>query len=66
MEIRIINSTDVAACPKQSLLPQHYHDDGTCKCAERDDAEAAVQAAQADLREAQDVLADAKRWLRST
>ena len=37
MEIRIINSRDVAACPITSLSPAHYRDDGTCKCRDEDE-----------------------------
>jgi hypothetical protein len=32
MKVQIIQSTDVAACPKGSLLPGHYRPDGTCFC----------------------------------
>jgi hypothetical protein len=32
MEVRVIKHSDIARCPKQSLLPSHYRDDGTCKC----------------------------------
>jgi hypothetical protein len=42
MEIRIVKSSDVAACPKTSLLPGHYRDDGSCRCDEREIAKAEV------------------------
>jgi hypothetical protein len=32
MDIKIIKHSDIANCPKRSLLPQHYRDDGTCLC----------------------------------
>jgi hypothetical protein len=32
MSIRIISTSDIARCPKHSLLPQHYRDDGSCLC----------------------------------
>jgi hypothetical protein len=35
MESKIIKHTDIANCPKQSLAPQHYRDDGTCLCQHR-------------------------------
>jgi hypothetical protein len=34
-EIKIIKHSDIANCPKQSLAPQHYRDDGTCLCQHR-------------------------------
>lgn len=34
---KIIRSSDIAACPKTSLLPGHYHADGVCRCARPDD-----------------------------
>lgn len=27
-----IKRSDVSRCPKGSLLPQHYNDDGSCRC----------------------------------
>lgn len=47
MEVRIVTSNDVAACPKMSLSPAHYHDDGSCRCDERADAQTEVAAARA-------------------
>jgi hypothetical protein len=35
MESKIIKHSDIANCPKQSLAPQHYRDDGTCLCQHR-------------------------------
>jgi len=35
METKIIKHSDIANCPKQSLAPQHYRDDGTCLCQHR-------------------------------
>lgn len=35
--VRVIRSTDVARCPKQSLAPSHYRDDGTCRCNEEEE-----------------------------
>jgi hypothetical protein len=29
-----ITLTDVLRCPRHSLLPDHYRDDGTCRCDE--------------------------------
>ena len=34
-ETKIIKHSDIAKCPKQSLLSQHYRDDGTCLCQHR-------------------------------
>jgi hypothetical protein len=28
----VISSTDIGRCPRRSLLPSHYEDDGTCLC----------------------------------
>jgi hypothetical protein len=47
MKVRILKSSDVAACPKTSLLPAHYRDDGTCRCDETAQAQAEVAAARA-------------------
>lgn len=33
-EIRVIRYSDIERCPKHSLLPQHYNDDGSCRCLE--------------------------------
>jgi len=48
MEIRIINSRDIVACPITSLSPAHYRDDGSCRC----DEVAEVAAAKAAFTEA--------------
>lgn len=37
MEIRIVNTADILKCPKMSLLPSHYRDDGTCKCIDEEE-----------------------------
>lgn len=31
---RVISSADIARCPARSLSMVHYHDDGTCLCAD--------------------------------
>jgi hypothetical protein len=51
MEIRIIKSSDVAACPITSLSVSHYRDDGSCRCT-ASTAEAEVAAAKAAFTEA--------------
>ena len=30
----VVKMSDIKACPKQSLLPSHYRDDGSCHCKE--------------------------------
>ncbi len=35
-EIKVITSTQIAACPKLSLSPSHYRNDGSCKCDDPD------------------------------
>lgn len=30
----VVTSEDIARCPIQSLKPEHYRDDGTCRCDE--------------------------------
>jgi hypothetical protein len=52
MEIRVINSRDIARCPKYSLHPAHFRDDGTCRCDERETARAEVERLRAELTEA--------------
>lgn len=32
VDIKIIKMSDIARCPKRSLLVQHYQEDGTCLC----------------------------------
>lgn len=32
---RIIRTSDIMRCPKHSLSPSHYRDDGTCECKPR-------------------------------
>jgi hypothetical protein len=32
MKQKIIRSDDIARCPRRSLLPGHYREDGTCLC----------------------------------
>jgi hypothetical protein len=51
MEIRIVTSSDVAACPITSLSASHYRNDGSCRCTEST-AEAEVAAAKAAFTEA--------------
>jgi hypothetical protein len=51
MEIRIVKSSDVAACPITSLSPAHYRNDGSCRC-EEVAAAAEVTAAKAAFTEA--------------
>jgi hypothetical protein len=36
MEIRILKQSDILKCKFGILLPEHYREDGSCKC---DDAE---------------------------
>jgi hypothetical protein len=33
-EIRIVSTADIDRCPRHSLLPSHYRDDGSCQCLE--------------------------------
>jgi hypothetical protein len=32
--VKVISAADIARCPKASLGPRHYRDDGTCYCDE--------------------------------
>lgn len=63
--VRVVRGSDVAACPKFSLLPAHYRDDGTCRCADRDLARARVDEARAALDKAHDELRDAQADVRN-
>lgn len=56
MDVRIISSSDVARCPKTSLSHDHYRDDGTCRCDEREACQAQVDQLWADLQEAREAL----------
>lgn len=32
MRAFVITMLDVSRCPKHSLAPSHYHEDGSCRC----------------------------------
>ena len=32
MKAKTVRNDQIANCPRRSLLPDHYRDDGTCKC----------------------------------
>lgn len=70
MTTRVVRSSDLQACPKRSLLPQHYRDDGTCRCNEREAAKLAVEKAQKEAIEGRErvdqQLREARAWLRAT
>lgn len=34
MKVKIVTRSQIGACPIRSLSPEHYRDDGTCKCDE--------------------------------
>ena len=34
MNIKIIKQSDILRCPKVILLPEHYREDGSCRCDE--------------------------------
>jgi len=53
MQTRTLTSSNIKRCPKTSLLPAHYRDDGTCRCDERAEA-------QADVVRLRDALAAAR------
>lgn len=59
VNVKTIRMSDVAACPKHSLLPAHFHADGSCRCADLDDAKAAVAAVDRDIAELDRLRADA-------
>jgi hypothetical protein len=31
-EVKVIQRSDIARCPRRSLLPGHYRADGSCRC----------------------------------
>lgn len=37
--VRVIKMSDIALCPSLILVPEHYRDDGSCRCDEEDDDE---------------------------
>ena len=59
MKVLVLTMSDIARCPKGSLLPDHYREDRTCRCDEREDVEAEVAAAKAEVARARARLADA-------
>lgn len=32
MKIKMLKQSDIAKCPFYIFVPEHYRDDGTCKC----------------------------------
>jgi hypothetical protein len=60
--VRVLSSSHICACPKMSLLPMHYRENGSCRCDERDAATQAVAVAKADVARARKVLRAAERW----
>ncbi len=30
--VKIIKQSDITACPHVIMMPEHYRDDGSCKC----------------------------------
>jgi hypothetical protein len=66
MEVRIITSRDLMNCPKSSLLPSHFRDDGTCRCDEREEAQRDIARAEAAARQARADLDAARERLRHT
>jgi hypothetical protein len=32
MQIKTLKTTDLLKCPHVILVPEHYRDDGSCKC----------------------------------
>lgn len=58
----VIRSADIARCPKRSLLPAHYADDGTCSCARAEERTAAGKRIEARLaRVVEDVGVERRR-----
>lgn len=47
MKVKVIRMSDIGKCPKHSLMPDHYHDDGTCRCSEREAAAREVREKEA-------------------
>jgi hypothetical protein len=63
MDIRIVKRSDITACPKLSLSPAHYRDDGSCRCNEREACQEQVDRLWADLQEAREALRGARERL---
>lgn len=61
----VIRSSDIARCPKLSMLPAHYTDDGRCLCDERVSAQRALDEAQRQLVEAQERVREAEERVRA-
>lgn len=51
MRTLILNSRDLAACPRGILSPSHYRDDKTCRCYPHVDDVDLDQFTQRQLRE---------------
>lgn len=69
MRTFVVKASDLSACPRKSLLAEHYRDDGSCRCRptrreiEELDADAARLSAELHnlRRRLRDVLANMER-----
>ncbi len=66
MRTRVLTSGDIAACPKLSLLPAHYRDDGTCWCGDRQALQDEVDRLEREVDEARARLHAARERLRTS
>ena len=64
MKINVVSIDAILRCPKQSLHPQHYRSDGTCRCVDNEAslaAKAELRSAQAELQKARQRVAELRR-----
>lgn len=52
---RVITHADIAKCPKQSILPAHFTDDG-CLCSQRSALEAELKQLLAERKAALELI----------
>ena len=56
MRTLVLRAGDIAACPKFSMLPEHYRDDRTCKCGDRKAVLEQIVVLEAEIRDRQKQL----------
>lgn len=66
MKAGVVHYSDIAACPKVSLLPAHYREDGSCRCGERPAIEAEIERLQSEINAKQLLMKGLREDLRTS
>jgi len=65
MKTQSIRVSDVAKCPKHSMLGAHYYEDGRCRCLERADAKREIARLEVKMKNLRRKMQEAQAWLDS-